>query len=82
MTREEKAHVADEVLSRYERLGATVVSDDSTLCRLLKSLESRVPTGTSATTSAPSSPPEGRCSGAAPGGTCDCYGKTSKLVST
>lgn len=39
VTREEKEHVADEVLARYDRLGATVVSDDSTLCRLLKTLE-------------------------------------------
>jgi len=27
------------VLARHERLGATVVSDDSTLCRLLQTME-------------------------------------------
>ncbi len=38
VTREEKELAADEVLCRYEHLGATVVSDDQTLCRLLKTL--------------------------------------------
>ena len=38
MTREEKEQAVDSVLSRYEHLGATVVSDDSTLCRLLQTL--------------------------------------------
>lgn len=39
MTREEKEMAADEVLARYEHLGATVVSDDQTLCRILQTLE-------------------------------------------
>jgi hypothetical protein len=39
VTREEKERAVDVVLSRYEHLGATVVSDDHTLCRLLKTLE-------------------------------------------
>lgn len=39
MTREEKEQAVDSVLIRYEHLGATVVSDDSTLCRLLQTLE-------------------------------------------
>ncbi|NLE22448.1 MAG: hypothetical protein GX624_06680 [Actinobacteria bacterium] len=39
MTREEKERAVDAVLSRYECLGATVVSDDDALCRLLQSLE-------------------------------------------
>ena len=39
MTREEKEQAVDEVLARYEQLGATVVSDDQTLCRLLQTLE-------------------------------------------
>ena len=39
MTREEKEQAVDSVLARYEHLGATVVSDDSTLCRLLQTLE-------------------------------------------
>lgn len=39
MTHEEKERAADEVLARYEHLGATVVSDDQTLCRLLQTLE-------------------------------------------
>ena len=38
MTREEKEQVVDTVLARYEHLGATVVSDDQTLCRLLQTL--------------------------------------------
>jgi hypothetical protein len=40
MTREEKEQAADEVLSRYEQLGATIVGDDVSLCRLLRTLES------------------------------------------
>ena len=36
MTREEKDQAIDEVLARYEHLGATVVGDDGTLCRLLE----------------------------------------------
>jgi len=39
VTHEEKERAADEVLARYEHLGATVVSDDQTLCRLLQTLE-------------------------------------------
>ena len=39
VTREEKELAVDEVLARYEHLGATVVSDDTTLCRLLQTLE-------------------------------------------
>jgi hypothetical protein len=38
MTREEKEQAVDSVLARYEHLGATVVSDDTTLCRLLQTL--------------------------------------------
>ncbi len=39
MTREEKERAVDSTLARYEALGATVVSDDQTLCRLLQTLE-------------------------------------------
>ena len=39
MTREEKEQAVDSVLERYEHLGATVVSDDQTLCRLLRTLK-------------------------------------------
>ena len=39
MTREDKERAVDGVLSRFEHLGATVVSDDQTLCRLLQTLE-------------------------------------------
>jgi hypothetical protein len=39
VTREEKEQAVDSTLSRYEHLGATVVSDDQTLCRLLQTLE-------------------------------------------
>lgn len=39
MTREEKELAVDSLLDRYEHLGATVVSDDQTLCRLLRMLE-------------------------------------------
>ena len=39
MTREEKERAADAVLARYQQLGATVVGDDDTLCRLLRTLE-------------------------------------------
>lgn len=38
MTREEREIAADTVLARYERLGATMVSDDQALCRLLQTL--------------------------------------------
>jgi hypothetical protein len=39
VTREEKEQAVDSVLERYQHLGATVVSDDTTLCRLLQTLE-------------------------------------------
>jgi hypothetical protein len=39
VTREEKDQAVDGVLARYEHLGATVVSDDQILCRLLQTLE-------------------------------------------
>jgi hypothetical protein len=39
VTREEKERAVDSALARYEQLGATVVSDDQTLCRLLGTLE-------------------------------------------
>jgi len=39
VTREEKDQAIDEVLARCEHLGATVVSDDGTLCCLLQTLE-------------------------------------------
>jgi hypothetical protein len=39
VTREEKERAVDSVLGRYEHLGATVVGDDQTLCRLLRMLE-------------------------------------------
>jgi hypothetical protein len=39
VTREEEQQAVDAVLARYEEhLGAAVVSDDQTLCRLLKTL--------------------------------------------
>jgi hypothetical protein len=39
VTREEKEQAVDTVLARYEHLGAPVVDDDDTLCRLLRTLE-------------------------------------------
>lgn len=39
MTREEKERAVETVLGRYQHLGAIVVSDDQTLCRLLQTLE-------------------------------------------
>jgi hypothetical protein len=39
VTREEMEQTVDSMLARYEHLGATVVSDDSTLCRLLQTLK-------------------------------------------
>ena len=39
VTREEKDRAVDAAIARYEHLGATVVSDDQTLCRLLQTLE-------------------------------------------
>jgi hypothetical protein len=38
VTREEKEQAVDSVFGKYEHLGATVVSDDQTLCRLLRTL--------------------------------------------
>jgi hypothetical protein len=39
VTREEKEQAVDSVLARYQHLGATIVSDDHTLCRLLRTLQ-------------------------------------------
>ena len=39
VTREEKERAVDSALARYEHLGATVVSDDQSLCRLFQTLE-------------------------------------------
>jgi len=39
MTRKEKAEVVDRMLDRYQRLGALIVGDDESLCRLLATLE-------------------------------------------
>ena len=39
MTREQKERVVDGALASYKHLGATVVSDDQALCRLLRTLE-------------------------------------------
>jgi hypothetical protein len=39
MTRKEKADVVDHMLSRYDHLGALVVDDNESLCRLLTTLE-------------------------------------------
>jgi hypothetical protein len=39
VTREQKEQVVDSVLARYEHLGATIVADDQSLCRLLQTLE-------------------------------------------
>lgn len=39
MTRKEKAEVVDHVLSRYRHLGALLVEDNESLCRLLTTLE-------------------------------------------
>jgi len=39
MTRKERAEVVDRMLDRYERLGALLVGDDESLCRLLTTLE-------------------------------------------
>ena len=35
MTRKQKAQVVDHMLDRYDRLGALLVSDNESLCRLL-----------------------------------------------
>ena len=39
LTRKERAEIVDRVLDRYERLGALIVGDNQSLCRLLSSLE-------------------------------------------
>jgi hypothetical protein len=39
MTRKEKAEVVDRMLDRYNHLGALLVSDNESLCRLLATLE-------------------------------------------
>ena len=39
VTREEKERAVDSALDRYAHLGATVVSDDQTQCRILQTLE-------------------------------------------
>jgi len=39
VTRDERDKAIDKVLGRYAHLGATIVSDDQTLCRLLRMLE-------------------------------------------
>lgn len=39
MTRDEKEQAIDSVLAKYGRVGATVVSDEITLCRLLQTLK-------------------------------------------
>ena len=39
MTRKEKAEVVDGMLDRYNHIGALLVGDDHSLCRLLTTLE-------------------------------------------
>ncbi len=39
MTRKEKAEAVDRMLDRYDRLGALIVDDNHSLCRLLTTLE-------------------------------------------
>ncbi len=39
MTRKERAEIVDRVLDRYDRLGALIVGDNESLCRLLNALE-------------------------------------------
>ena len=39
MTRKEKAEAVDRMLDRYDHLGALLVGDDESLCRLLTTLE-------------------------------------------
>ena len=39
MTRDERDQAVDTVLQDYQHLGATIVGDDHTLCRLLRMLE-------------------------------------------
>ena len=39
MTRKDKAEIVDRMLDRYDHLGALLVSDNVSLCRLLTTLE-------------------------------------------
>lgn len=39
MTREEKDQAVEQILRHYGELGATIVADDQSLCRLLATLE-------------------------------------------
>ena len=39
MTSEEKDQTVEQILRRYRNLGATVVDDDESLCRLLATLK-------------------------------------------
>jgi len=39
MTHEEKDQTVEQILRHYGDLGATVVADDESLCRLLETLE-------------------------------------------
>ncbi len=39
MTRRQKTEMVDRMLDRYDRLGALIVGDDVSLCRLLTTLE-------------------------------------------
>ena len=39
MTRKQKEEVVDRMLGRYDHLGALLVGDDESLCRLLTTLE-------------------------------------------
>ena len=39
MTRRQKSEMVDRVLNRYDDLGALIVGDDVSLCRLLNTLE-------------------------------------------
>ena len=50
MTRKERAEIVDRVLDRYDRLGALIVGDNESLCRLLNPWRSTSRTVRSATT--------------------------------
>jgi hypothetical protein len=39
MTRRQKTEMVDRMLDRYDKLGALIVGDDVSLCRLLNTLE-------------------------------------------
>ena len=45
LTRRERAELIDRMLDRYRRLGALIVGDNESLCRLLATLESDVDDG-------------------------------------